>query len=530
MFATLVLSLVGSVDSLTPVAAQTPATKATVGTCPVEQLDEVVADIGRAVVAPAGFDALSFYDTASGRPLKDLSPGLKKNVWTVRDEDLTFPATPYSHVDKIVLAWTKRAEGATSAICFQPFRVPANPVVVTVRCGANASGCYAGVGDQIWIVVQDLRSWVEERGSGQGGPSSKTAGDLVPFFHGVAVRGVHPENPATEPEQTVTNFRTYHSLRFTLGRNSSNRDVWDRFLRGMKWGGSPLDVSVGFDGGDPLPTWVQKDKPPASDPTYGSYQSFRLAVLPHRSTAVAAFLVIVSVICFLLLVKGTDIVRDVGAPLRPDGRSPYSLARVQMAIWFFLVMTSWFLLVLVTKDLDTLTESVLVLIGISAGTAVGSAIMDAGTSMEPADRMRNLPADPRRLNDLVDELRQKLVSTRSRPATTEVEREQKKADLNQVAADLSLVQSQQTFFRRRPWLRVVYDLLGDDGHISFHRFQIAVWTLVLAVVFVSRVLSELAMPEFSATILGLMGISSGTYLGFKLPAATTATATAQTRP
>ena len=25
------------------------------------------------------------------------------------------------------------------------------------------------------------------------------------------------------------------------------------------------------------------------------------------------------------------------------------------------------------------------------------------------------------------------------------------------------------------------------------------------------------MPEFSTTLLGLMGISSGTYLGFKLP-------------
>jgi hypothetical protein len=68
------------------------------------------------------------------------------------------------------------------------------------------------------------------------------------------------------------------------------------------------------------------------------------------------------------------------------------------------------------------------------------------------------------------------------------------------------------------WLRATYDLLGDEGHISFHRFQIAVWTLVLGVVFVMKLLSELAMPEFSATVLGLMGISSGTYLGFKLPA------------
>jgi len=44
-----------------------------------------------------------------------------------------------------------------------------------------------------------------------------------------------------------------------------------------------------------------------------------------------------------------------------------------------------------------------------------------------------------------------------------------------------------------------------------------VWTLVLGVIFVGSVYKNLEMPEFSATLLGLMGISSGTYLGFKVP-------------
>jgi hypothetical protein len=35
--------------------------------------------------------------------------------------------------------------------------------------------------------------------------------------------------------------------------------------------------------------------------------------------------------------------------------------------------------------------------------------------------------------------------------------------------------------------------------------------------FVSAVYNNLTMPELSATLLGLMGISSGTYIGFKLP-------------
>jgi hypothetical protein len=64
---------------------------------------------------------------------------------------------------------------------------------------------------------------------------------------------------------------------------------------------------------------------------------------------------------------------------------------------------------------------------------------------------------------------------------------------------------------------VLYDLLAKNNQISFHRFQIFVWTLILGIMFAVNVYNELAMPEFSATLLGLLGISAGTYIGFKIP-------------
>jgi hypothetical protein len=42
------------------------------------------------------------------------------------------------------------------------------------------------------------------------------------------------------------------------------------------------------------------------------------------------------------------------------------------------------------------------------------------------------------------------------------------------------------------------------------------WTVILGFVFIASVWSDLTMPDFSPTLLGLMGISSGTYVGFKL--------------
>ena len=76
---------------------------------------------------------------------------------------------------------------------------------------------------------------------------------------------------------------------------------------------------------------------------------------------------------------------------------------------------------------------------------------------------------------------------------------------------------QSVYFAWPIWKGVLYDLLAENNLISFHRFQIFVWTLILGIMFVANVYNELAMPEFSATLLGLLGISAGTYVGFKLP-------------
>jgi hypothetical protein len=41
--------------------------------------------------------------------------------------------------------------------------------------------------------------------------------------------------------------------------------------------------------------------------------------------------------------------------------------------------------------------------------------------------------------------------------------------------------------------------------------------VVLGFIFIGHVYRDLAMPEFNTTLLGLMGISAGTYLGLKIP-------------
>jgi hypothetical protein len=61
------------------------------------------------------------------------------------------------------------------------------------------------------------------------------------------------------------------------------------------------------------------------------------------------------------------------------------------------------------------------------------------------------------------------------------------------------------------------DVLSDANGLSFYRFQVFIWTIILGGFFIWHVANELSMPEFDTTLLLLMGISNGTYLGFKIP-------------
>lgn len=139
----------------------------------------------------------------------------------------------------------------------------------------------------------------------------------------------------------------------------------------------------------------------------------------------------------------------------PANLRPYSLARVQMAFWFLLATGAYTHIWLRTGDISgTLPDSILALIGISAGTTVLSALIDSNAPVKPQDQSQG----------------------------------------------------------------VIQDILSDSDSISFHRFQMVVWTIVMGLIFITQVCSSLIMPDFDTQMLGLMGISSGAYLGFKIPA------------
>ncbi len=195
-----------------------------------------------------------------------------------------------------------------------------------------------------------------------------------------------------------------------------------------------------------------------------------------------------------------------------------------MAFWFFLVYVSYTVIWLITDSLDTITPSLLGLMGISAGTALGEALIDSGKDKANSSQLQDLISEKQALETGIPELQSQINALNTKPTLTPEDttnRDSLNKQLQDSRTRLALVSRQietltpaTTDADSQGLLR---DILRDSSGYSFHRFQIFAWTIVLGIIFVSSVYNNLSMPEFSTTLLGLMGISSGTYIGFKFP-------------
>jgi len=372
----------------------------------------------------------------------------------------------------------------------------------------------AGINDTITLEVFDLEGWIKENSTSS---TPRSPWELVPFLNGMPLKDVVPDSISLEPlpvKDATGRLTPVTKVRYRLRRTPASKQAWDD-LQDRPTLTLPTEVSLGFpDISRPIYTKVRKEK-------------FNLVIMSLGYLVLGIAIIVVSAASFFWLAATGEIVRDVGAPPRPDGLYPFSLGRSQMAFWFFLVIGSYFFLWVVTGAKDTVTVSVLGLIGISASTALGAAVVDASKrdldgGVTPVLRLTTNAERRAERDTLQREINLRVAAVATLQAAADAV--PPPADLNDILArirrtklELQGLQDRLQFFRKRPAARVIDDLLSENGHVSFHRFQIAVWTIVLGIIFVNEVYNFLAMPEFNGTLLGLMGISSATYVGFKLP-------------
>ena len=251
----------------------------------------------------------------------------------------------------------------------------------------------------------------------------------------------------------------------------------------------------------------------------------KLELLGKWSITVAALIFALALILFLALCKQSNIIRDAPAPQLPDGKKPpYSLGKTQMAWWFFLVLGSYLFISVATASYETISAQALVLIGIAAGTGFGAIAIQSGKTDTTMTDLANAETDLDTLEDKKTELESEFNTLKevTNPDTVQL------AKIDTISKEIAEFPTKREKLATKisklgeelkgPVTDKFYlDLVRDRNGVTFHRFQNVVWSVVLGAVFLFQVWRDLAMPEFSPTLLTLMGITSTTYLGFKFP-------------
>src|SRR5262249_54271480 len=152
--------------------------------------------------------------------------------------------------------------------------------------------------------------------------------------------------------------------------------------------------------------------------------------------------------------------------------------------WFVLVVAAYLFLWMITGELNTITESVLALIGIGAGTALSASLIDTGQKTTAVTAQTELLAERKALTAEIGRL-----TTLADTPETEAQPAARQARLAEVQG---LLARDQTVERRAKG-HFLSDVLSDGMGVSLHRFQMFVWTIVLGIIFCSSVYKRLAM-------------------------------------
>ena len=367
------------------------------------------------------------------------------------------------------------------------------------------------LGDVIELRVDNLADLYQKEEC-----KGESTGEPVLFLAGLPLKD-HVAKPASDPGGEV--------IYFTLERTKDALETWATLLAEPTLNTREIKVSVGY----PDRFAVKADN-----------VTLNLRAIPGRWLFFWGIILVVMGGAFLWLAGKSNVLRadpiDLG-PDQPAARGPYSLARVQAAWWFFLIVSAYLFIGMITGDfLSSFNGTALALLGMGAAGVIGSAIIDAskpgeGNSEDALTKARKDLADAiAAKNDLTAAEADKATAesdlatataandeAAATAAKAAVETAQARIDAASAApARIESIRKQLAALQQ-PSQNLLMDIITDANGVVFHRFQSAAWTLVLGIIFILEVYKHLSMPVFDNTLLGLMGVSLATYLGLKIP-------------
>jgi hypothetical protein len=331
--------------------------------------------------------------------------------------------------------------------------------------GATADACQTNLAAALAAPASDDDNAGKLRITGRF-PDKVTLGSrLCVVVAGVAAKPAAA--PASPPAQAdimlyLNNERTSLSekadsvpgpqlLIFPFGEHIDASTEPSKFWRGLVAGKTA-------DGAMQLSVGVSRTQ--GSAPSSPPVKAIEFVVYKKQILALGAVAMAVLVVAFGFFAASTTVLRDtasVDAAGKPNGT--YSLGRTQMALWLVLSVAGFiFLWLTFGFYLNVITNGILILLGINSVTGLAAVLID----QPPAAANQPQNAAP--------------------------------------------VRTTQGFLE---------DLVCDQDGAKLHRLQMMIWTSIMAAIFAWNVVWNFVFVNFDTNLLLLMGLVSGTYLGFK---------------
>ena len=381
-----------------------------------------------------------------------------------------------------------------------------------------------GINDRLRLQVRNLKALIEAKD--QCPAQSICKRNIVLYLNGMEISEASTIN--------LEEGKSDGTIEFILKYDSKNPEIkqnWASLLGAPipGFGGKesdppkpgfftrPVNIAIGLDDGS---KWIPfEDKIKREKETKAFYVVLE-QVNPIKFWIFIIFLTIIFIsICVYRPLQGAlkAALSDIGPGPKPEsGTKPWSLARCQMAFWLVLVTVSFVSIWVTTGALDGISESALALIGIGTGAALGSVAIDI--SGDSQAKKKDLQQKLIEMQDETQSIERELQQNQENQASTP-DQKYKKRLLDALLYNKEQIQEKiQRISGNNPSQGFWKDILSDpDGNAALHRIQIVIWTLILGIIYVYSVWENLAMPEFSPTLLALQGLSAGAYLGFKIP-------------
>jgi len=347
------------------------------------------------------------------------------------------------------------------------------------------------LGRQILVRVQNLAVLTRE---GRIKPDS-----LVLFVAGRPIQDVR--GTVVEPDGNV--------LAFPLEYTTESSKAWLAAFESIQKDGrirGPVRIGVGYPSGPEAP-W-------AKGPVMMQFEPY------SQLRFVATLVGIMATLALLVwLTLRHDLLRDASAPSElPLGRRPYSLARAQAAAWFFAIFAAFLYVRLVTGQFENvLNPQALLLLGLSIVTQAAARAVDTSRRDSNQETLEELRPQQTELETQVSVMAPavKNIAATADPAAKLALAATHAARTHELGSVRRRIAQAEAVLRGSRSENFLLDLVSDGAGVSLHRVQMVAWTVVLIGIYLTEVYSTLVLPTLSATLVGLMGLSSVAYVGLK---------------